>query len=62
MNNMIEITRCQEIDQGYFWYIVNRKNRSKNKCNVHPIKASNNKVLTDTADIKKEWKAFFETL
>ena len=57
---MNEITKCQELDQKYFWYIVN-----KHKIigfNVLPIKKKTGEVLTKPGDICNEWKTYTQDL
>ena len=60
IKNMNEITKCQEMDQKYFWYIVNKHKRKGR--NVHPIKTKAGIVLTKPGDICNEWKTYFQDL
>ena len=58
--NMEDIVKCQEIDQAYFWFIVN-KNKRKGQ-SVHPIKNDHDVNLTMQKDILEEWKIYFSKL
>lgn len=57
---MEDITKSQEIDQAYFWHLVNKNRKSCNSNNVHPIKANDKTVLTNPDEIRKEWKEYFK--
>ena len=58
--NMEAIVNCQEIDQAYFWFLVN-KNKRKGQ-SVHPIKNDHDVNLTKQNDIVEEWKKYFSKL
>jgi hypothetical protein len=46
-----ELCSKQEIDQSYFWFLVNR-HKTKSKTKVHPLRVSKTKTLTDPSDIR----------
>jgi hypothetical protein len=60
LNNMQEICKTQQIDQKYFWYLVNRYKRKGNT--THPIKLENGNIISDSDDIRDQWKVYLEKL
>ena len=60
LENMKELTKCQDIDQRYFWQLVNRHKKSKGV--LTPLKLPNGKVITDANDIRNAWKDYFNRL
>ena len=51
LRNMEELTKCQEIDQRYFWKIVNKgKISSGSLC---PIKLEDGRIVTEPEEICK---------
>ena len=57
---MSELVKCQEMDQQYFWYLVNRNKKKAN--GVHPIKATCGEMIVDPDKICEEWKNYFVDL
>ncbi len=63
LKNMEDICNSQEVDETFFWYLVNRGRGIKKKSNnVHPIKLPSGKVITDPDEIRDNWKIYFEEL
>ena len=57
---MKELTESQEVNQRYFWYIVNKKrNRSRT---TSPIINDQGQMITDVAEIRKEWNNYYQNL
>ena len=56
---MNELFQCQELDNRYFWYLVNRKNKRK-LC--APVKNEDGIMLTNPNDIQKEWNEYYKKL
>jgi len=58
--NLDEITKSEEMNSRYFWYLVNKtKGKGSNKC---PIKLSTGEVITDEGDIREVWGQYFKNL
>ena len=60
MKNMDDINKFNEIDQAYFWRLVNRQ-KKKSKT-MHPLKLKNGDVISHPDDTRKTWKQYFEAL
>jgi hypothetical protein len=60
LKQMQDINNSQEVNQTYFWYLVNK--RKKRGQSTHPIKLENGMVLTDQDDIRNAWKLYFQKL
>jgi len=55
-----ELTKSQEINARYFWYLVNKtKRKNTGSC---PIKLSTGKTITNVDDITQAWGNYFEKL
>ena len=59
-DNMDEINKYNEIDQVFFWKLINKHKRKKNT--IHPIKLQDNTILTDPDDIRAAWREYFQKL
>ena len=60
LKNINDINVNNEIDQAYFWKLVNKRKRQQNS--VHPLKLKDGSVLTDPNEIRNAWKCYFEDL
>ena len=59
-DNLDQVTKCQEMNVRYFWYLVNKtKNKNISKC---PIKLSSGETITSDADIRDSWGQYFAGL
>ena len=56
--NMEDLCQTQEIDQRYFWFVINKKKRR----GVSPIFSDNGELLTDTDSIVNEWNRYYQDL
>ena len=56
---MKQFSMSQDIDQRYFWYVVN-KHRKKNI--VSPIRTDDGVVLTEPGSIRNEWTQYYSDL
>ena len=60
LESMKKLGECQELDQKYFWYAVNKHRK---KCNgLNPIQNDAGQLLTDTHNIRSEWSKYFQKL
>ena len=59
-DQMSEISLNQDIDQKFFWYLVNRKRKKVNT--ICPIRSENGEILTDIDTIRLEWNDYYKTL
>ena len=57
-SEMNKLNLSGEIDQKYFWYLVNR---FKQKI-ITPIMSDEGEVLTEPVDIQKDWNNYYEKL
>ena len=57
---MRDITINQNIDQKYFWFLVNRNRKKSNA--VSPIRDDNGEILTDIDYIRSEWNSYYRQL
>ena len=58
--SMEELSKSQEIDQRFFWYLINK---SKGKTRVTmPIHDDSGELLTNVNDIRENWTDYFEKL
>lgn len=60
LDNMREITCSQDVDQKYFWHMVNKHKKKQNSAS--PIKISSGEVLTNCNAIRDAWKDYFQKL
>ena len=60
IENMELLSKTEEIDQKYFWYMINKQ--KKRKQTVNPILDDSGELLTDVNDIRNEWNAYYEKL
>ena len=60
MRNMEDIVKSHEVDQTYFWRLVNRRN--KTSTGPHPLKLKNGVTISKPEDIRKAWKEYFSNL
>ena len=60
LKNMEDICTSQEIDEKFFWHLVNRHKKGCNSS--HPIRLANGKVITDPEEIRDHWKIYFKEL
>ena len=57
---MQSIVENQDIDQKYFWYLINR---SKNRVHtVSPIQTDNGEMITDIDKIRLDWNNYYKNL
>ena len=56
---MQKINESHDMDQKYFWKMVNQSKQSIKT--VHPIQI-NQQLLTDPNDIRNQWKVYFQEL
>ncbi len=61
VQNMQDICEKGDIDQRYFWHLVN-KSRHHKEHSTHPIKTSEKQILSDPKEICKAWKNYFQSL
>ena len=59
LNAMNEFLRFQEIDEKYFWFLVNRNKLVKI---ASPVVSNDGNILTDPDDIREDWTAYYEKL
>ena len=59
-DEMQEIEKCQDIDQRYFWYMVN-KYRRQMKCTC-PIQDDYGNILINENEIRNEWTSYYKDL
>ena len=55
-----DITKYHEIDQTFFWYLVNKRKECDKS--AHPLKLANGKTVCNPSDICDEWSKYFESL
>ena len=55
-----EIANNQEIDQRFFWYLVNKNKRKPN--HVSPIRNDSGEMLTEVDSIRLEWNEYYKRL
>ena len=60
IKQMEEITNMEQIEQTYFWHLVN-KARNRSKSCINPIE-DNGQLLTDPGAICEAWKGYFQKL
>jgi hypothetical protein len=56
-----EVCQSQEMDQTYFWYLVNNS-RMQKRHKTYPLKVGKDKVLIDPDEIRQCWKDYFAKL
>ena len=56
--NMEKLAKSQDIDQRFFWHLVNKKSRRV----FSPVQDNNGTLLTDPCDIRNEWTMYFKDL
>ena len=60
MREIDDICKNQQMDQKFFWYLVNKPKRIQSK--IKPIKDDNGNMITNPHDITKEWGDYFKWL
>ena len=60
LDKLDEIRKSHQMDQKYFWYLVNK--RKKKSGRLHPIKLKCGKIVTDPNVQRNEWKNYFQEL
>jgi hypothetical protein len=60
LQQMEEIVQSSEVDQSFFWSLVNRS-RKGSKQRITPVKIGNN-IITDPESIRQSWRKYFENL
>ena len=60
IDEMQEIEKRQDIDQRYFWYMVN-KYRRQTKC-TYPIQDDYGNILINENEIRNEWTSYYKDL
>ena len=57
--NMKDFAMSGDLDQRYFWYIVNRYRKVRS---VNPVRSDSGELITDPVDIANEWGVYFQDL
>ena len=57
--NMKDFAMSGDLDQRYFWYIVNRYRKV---LSVNPVRSDSGVIITDPVDIAHEWGVYFKDL
>ena len=57
--NMKDFAMSGDLDQRYFWYIVNRYRKV---FSVNPVRSDTGEIITDPIDIANEWGVYFRDL
>ena len=60
LDNMREMTCSQDVDQKYFWHMINKHKKKQNSAS--PIKISSGEVLINSNSIRDAWKDYFQKL
>ena len=60
LESMKEISKNQELNQRYFWYLVNKKKRKPSSAS--PLKLENEKTVTKCEEIREAWHEYFKKL
>ena len=56
--NMEKLANSKDIDQRFFWHIVNKKRRRT----FAPVQDNTGSLLTEPCEIRKEWTSYFKDL
>ena len=59
ISNMKDFAMSGDLDQRYFWYIVNRYRKV---FSVSPVRSDSGEIITDPIDIANEWGVYFRNL
>ena len=59
-DSMREMAESGDIDQKYFWYLVNKHRKHSNV--TSPIRNNDGKILTNENDIRDEWNVYYQQL
>ena len=59
VNSMKDFAMSGDIDQRYFWYLVNRYRKVYS---VNPVRSDTGDVITDPVEIANEWGRYFKDL
>ena len=57
---MKELNDSQEIDQRYFWFLVNKTRKRTNV--IRPVRNDSGVLVTDVDCIREEWNNYYKTL
>ena len=57
---MEELSNTQQMDQRYFWYLINKSRKSYNR--ITPIKNDDGVILTDVNEIREDWNNYYKNL
>ena len=55
-----KLNESNEVDQKYFWYMINKRKRGVNK--VQPIQNDAGLLITDVDELRNEWNAYYNRL
>ena len=58
---MKEFVESQELDNKYFWYLVNTSRKVKSRF-VMPVQNDSGEIVTDKNEVKEVWKTYFENM
>lgn len=56
---MEELSTAQDMDQRFFWYLVNKNKKNKS---AGPIFDEKRELLTDPNRIREEWNKYYQDL
>ena len=63
MTSLEELAQCKQVDQRYFWYLVNKKvKRPGNSARLQPTRNEDGAMKYDIDDINRSWQKYYTDL
>ena len=62
MKQHIDISKQEDVNQKYFWFLVNKIRKPKGNVQCEPIKFSDGNMTCEPTKLAEQWRQYFEKL